>query len=62
MFGTPVDGFSRLFKGSKHGSSYRDLSRAKLYRNDLVFGDNNFLELKLFPLIFKKTKTEFINE
>ena len=22
MFGTPVDGFYRTFKGSKHGSSY----------------------------------------
>ena len=30
--------------------------------SQLFFGDNNFFELKLFPLIFKKTKTEFMNE
>ena len=39
-----------------------ELARVRVIGSQLVFGDNNFFELKLFPLIFKKTKTEFINE
>ena len=86
MFRMPVDCFFPTFSGLK---TWFEVSRAKLYRNDLrrqqkllhnsgrfelsrvriigsqlylVFGENNFFELKLFPLLFKNTKTEFINE
>ena len=40
MFRTPVDGFfSRLFKGSEHGSSYRGQNYIE---NDLRGNENGF--------------------
>ena len=42
MFRTPVDGFfSRLFKGSKHGSSYRGQN----YIENELRGNENWFEL-----------------
>ena len=52
-----------MYEGNPGEIDFGSIQReVRVIGSQLVFGDNNCFELKLFPLIFKKTKTEFINE
>ena len=52
-----------MYEGNPGEIDFGSVQReVRVSGSQLVFGDNNFFELKLFPLTFKNTKIEFINE